>query len=1047
MKKITQLLASVLLTCSLGSKVNAQTLTGSVQTQPCNNNGAISLTVTGLTPPISYTAINYSSGQVIVNSNINSTTHVITGLPGFYLPWGNANLWYVTAFDGVNYANDTYTLTPAFGFTAQVNNGTCPAPSTLQATAFSGGTGPYTCSWTHQATSSNTVGNPVYVTATGDYNLVVTDANGCIVSAPGFSTGLTVMPNATFTVSINGTQANCTNGTASAIISGSGITPYSYTWNNGAVTPTLGGLTTGFYNCTVTDGQGCQSTAYYYLQQAVTLNINTTINNATCVQTNGAVTTFVNGGTAPYSYNWSNGATTANISGLTGGQSYQLQVTDANGCTGSGYAFVATSSPVYVTYTATPSSCTSPTGGATLTPSGGTAPYTVVWYISPLGSGNSITNKAPGTYSFKVTDANGCINTGAVVIPPVSVISAGVNAAPAVCPATTGAVSATVSGGTAPYTYLWNNASTTSGLTGVPFGVYTCTITDAVGCSVIKYTSLYQTSPISIGATVTPVNCIFAANGAATAAAIGGASPYTYSWSNGQTGASATGLNAGYYWVTATDANGCHKTANVQITNSGTSNSCYCTITGTVYADANSNCTQNTGENGIQNIQVHCSGVGYAYTNSNGVYSFQVPSGTYTITESVQQIYPLASCQTNNQVVSVVAAANCVSTVNFANNVVPISDLHIITSNINFPVPGNVYNQKVIVQNEGTITESSIQIGYRHDGNLSFGTCAPWSLTQQNAVTYPNWYSITSGFTSLAPANNSATFIDYNVPTNIPVNTNVSFNDSVSKASPIATSWLVDNTPWNNVNALNTTVLSSYDPNFKEVSPQGTSPQGIINTHDSILTYVVHFQNTGNYYAQNIVVVDTIDTDLNISTLRPGYSDHNFVATVDENRVARFRFNNINLPWKSNFGDALSSGMFVYSVKLKKNLTPGTQIKNKAAIYFDYNEPVITNTTLNTIGSVPTSLNTLNGRSADGSVLFPNPASNYVTLNFVSEESASAHFSVFDISGREVVSRDVNVTNGDNSLTENTSSFQNGVYLVQLKTADKVICKKLIVSK
>ncbi|MBL7930373.1 MAG: T9SS type A sorting domain-containing protein [Bacteroidia bacterium] len=245
---------------------------------------------------------------------------------------------------------------------------------------------------------------------------------------------------------------------------------------------------------------------------------------------------------------------------------------------------------------------------------------------------------------------------------------------------------------------------------------------------------------------------------------------------------------------------------------------------------------------------------------------------------------------------------------------------------------------------------------------------------------------------------------------------------------------------------MNTTVLSSYDPNFKEVSPQGTGPQGYIDGKDSILTYVIHFQNTGSYYAQNIVVVDTIDTDLNIGTLRPGYSDHNFTTTVDENRVARFSFKNINLPWQSQYGDALSSGMFVYSIKLKKNLAPLTQIKNKAAIYFDYNEPVITNTTLNTI-SLATGLSALNARMSDNSVLFPNPASNHVTLNFASKESAAGHLTIFDLSGREVVSKDVTVNAGENSLTENTSSFQDGVYLVQVKTAEQVICKKLIVSK
>ena len=118
-------------------------------------------------------------------------------------------------------------------------------------------------------------------------------------------------------------------------------------------------------------------------------------------------------------------------------------------------------------------------------------------------------------------------------------------------------------------------------------------------------------------------------------------------------------VGMGKYYLTVTDANGCKKTQQVTIGDNATSTSCYCTITGTVYADANNNCSQDGGENGIHNVQIHVSGMGYVYTNSNGVYQMQVPSGTYTVSETVQQIYPLAGCQTNHQVVNVTAASNC----------------------------------------------------------------------------------------------------------------------------------------------------------------------------------------------------------------------------------------------------------------------------------------------------------------------------------------------------------------------------------------------------
>jgi hypothetical protein len=1049
MKKLTQktlfLLALLLVMCT--ANFNAQTITGTVITQPCNNNGQIGVTVSGLTPPITYIYSGGLSGQSFTHSNVSTTSDNLTGIGAYYSPWGNANVWSIKASDLSGSAAITLTLNPAFTIDSiNVIPANCPAMSTVQAVNFIGGTSPFSCLWTNQTTSQNYSGNPATV-SNGPYVLTVTDGVGCIVSTPSFSGGIYVWSNSNININMTGTSANCTNGTATATATG-GTSPYTYLWNNNAASQSISGLSQGQFWCTATDAIGCQSTGYYYVQQAVTINYNQTITNATCLQNNGAITSFVNGGTAPYTYLWSNTATTANLTGLTGGQSYQVVVTDANGCTAINSVYVGVTTPIAVNYNTSPSSCTASTGAATLIATGGATPYSFLWYTFPSNTtGSTISSKPSGFYSFQVTDANGCVQTGQAYIPPVSAINAVLNSANIVCPATSGTITTSVSSPNPPYTYLWSNSATTSGISSVPLGSYNCTITNAVGCSVVKNALVAQSSPINVGLSSTPVTCMYSANGSMTASATGGTGPYTYTWSNSQTGATATSLLPGTYYVYVTDANGCHDHNHGNVGNSMSSNACYCTITGTVYNDANNNCVQNSGENGVQNIQIHCSGIGYAYTNSNGVYSFMAPSGTYTITESVQQIYPLASCQSNNQVVTVTAAANCVSTVNFANNTVPISDLRIITSNVNWPIPGNTYNQKVIVQNDGTLTESTIKIGYTHDGQLSYSSCTPWALTQQNSTTYPNWYSITSGFTTLNPGAGSTNYVSYNVPTNIPLNTAVVFNDTVAKSAPISTSWLTDNTPWNNVDNHTAYVIGSFDPNFKEVSPQGIGSQGNILVKDSILTYIVHFQNTGSYYAQNIVVVDTLDSDLSVTTLRPGYSDHTYTTSINETGVVKFTFPNIHLPWKSQYGDVLSSGMVTYSVKLKKNLALGTQIKNRAAIYFDYNDPIITNTTLNTLSAGPVSVTEIRGIDRNGALLFPNPANNYFTLAVTSAKNEDGMLSVFDISGREVSSKIVVLQTGENNLVENTSNLESGIYFVQLKSASTVVGKKLIIEK
>jgi uncharacterized repeat protein (TIGR01451 family) len=1046
-KKLLLPLACLFLSGLSSLRAQSVTITTSVVTHPCNNNGVATVTVLALTPPLSFTYSNWMANVSIVHTGITTTTDIVTGMAGYQAQWSNPNWWSVTASDGTNFAYGSFLLNPAFQDSIKIIPGTCPALSTLQAVGFSGGTSPYTCVWTNLTSNQVFTTNPAFV-APGNYGLMVTDGAGCQVgTANSGSTTINVWSNPTFTVGISGSAANCTNGTATVTVGSGAVSPFSYLWSNAATSPTLNSLTAGQYTCKVTDNIGCQATGYYYLQQAVTLTVNFTTTNATCLQNNGAAMCFAGGGTAPYTFAWSNGSTNQNLSGVTGGW-YTVQLLDANGCTGMGGTSIGVSTPINVTYNVSPSSCTSSTGGATLTATGGASPYSVIWYTFPSNTtGTSISAKPSGNYSFKVTDANGCIRTGAAFIPQTGTISAVLSNYAVVCPATTGSVVANVSGSNPPYTYQWSNGATTSVITGVALGSYNCTITSAIGCKVYKSGSLSQVSPVNVGLNTNFTSCLYSTNGSIIAQATGGTSPYTYQWSNGPTTPANTGLGVGNYVVTATDANGCKATKYGYVGNSGNANNCYCTIMGTVYVDANSNCVRNAGENGVHNIQVHCSGFGYAYTDVNGVYRFQVPTGTYTISETVHQLYPLASCQANNQTVSVVAANNCTSTVNFANNVVPLHDLHVITCNWNWPIPGNQYSQKVIVQNDGTINETTGKFAYKHDGQLSYLGSSNWALAQPNN-SFPTWYRVTSGFPSLTPQTSSSSFLTYNVATNIPINTQVMFNDTITHNSPIGTTWLTDNTPWNNVNTHYASVVASYDPNFKEVIPHGVGATGDITTTDSILTYVIHFQNTGSYFAQNIVLVDTISGNLRTNTLRPGYSDHKYSATLSDGGVLKFNFDNIMLPWKSQYGDNMSSGMVTYSIKMKKNLPVGSTIRNKAAIYFDYNEPVITNNTINTIvAGTGVSIEEHVLRGKNDALLFPNPANTWFTLLMMSDEASKGTLSVYDINGRQVSTREVELEAGENRLLEKTADLSNGIYFVQLKTDNVNIGKKLVITK
>lgn len=1032
---------SIIFLLGLILHVMGQTATGVVTQTPCNNDGIYTITTTGIPLPITYTY--YVNGTTVVHANVNSATDQLTNIgmsPNGYL--------YCQAIGGgiAGYAQNSYT--PSFVFDINVTSPTCPATmGTIDAVQASGTTGPFTYTWTNAQTSTVYTGNNISVPV-GTYDGDILDqTTGCLLHIEDTNIVVTQLSNVT--ASISTTPASCTNGTATAVASG-GVAPYSYLWSNGATTSTITGLSQGYYPVTITDAQGCYSN---YLGASVVQNpqitVNKTVTNATCLQPNGSVIAFGSGGVGPYTYSWSNGQVGNTATNLPGNNFYTVIATDANGCVGETMAYVGSSTPINVTYTTTPSQCTSATGSATLSPSGGMAPYTYFWVSNPSVTGPAISNVAPGTYAFQVTDANGCIRNGSVVIAPISVINATINASTVVCPATTGTATAVVSGTNAPFSYLWNTAATTSSISGVPLGTYSCTITDALGCSVTKTKTISAVSPINLGVSTVNATCIYNTDGSANAIASGGTAPYSYAYSNGTTTQNATGLGVDDYYVIVTDMNGCSSYAHFWINNANTSQSCYCTIEGDVYVDANADCIHDSGENGVENIMIHCSGFGYTFTDANGHYSFQVPSGTYTISEQVNQYYPLSACQSNNNSVTVVAASGCNTVVDFSNAVNPLHDLKIVTVNSTIPpVPGSTYQQTVIVKNEGTITESGIQLGYEHDGQLSYSGATSPGFVQLSPVVHPNTYSVQTGFPSLTPGVAHVMLVNYNTPTSIPLGTAVNFGDTVASAAPIDVNWLLDNSPWNNVNAYQTTVIGSYDPNYKEVSPRGIGAAGLVPMETKEFDYTIHFQNEGTYFAQNIKVTDQLDADFDWTTFKPGYSDYEYSTTVSETGLVTFTFANIHLPWKSQYGDALSSALVHYSIQRKTTNPAGTEFTNTANIYFDYNAPITTNTTLTTLDE-PSGIDEMQTGVNDVTVdLYPVPVNDNLTIRVANvSKSETAMVSIIDLTGKEVLSDKVDLNEGSTIITKNLRNLMTGTYLTRIQFENgSAIVKKIILN-
>jgi len=1000
-----------------------QTVTATVTTTPCHADGVLMATASGLTPPLTFTY--YEGVGTVTHTGVLTMTDNLTAYAGEAVD--------VEVTDGTGFAYTYFTGAPPFTYTVTNTPATCPTLSSATI-AVTGGTSPYTYQWyTIPGGTLASTTNPASL-PDGQYNVMITDAAGCNYGSLYTPDSIYIYSLPAFSYSVTTTDANCTNGTASVGTISGGTAPYSYSWSTLATTSAITSLTTGYYYVNVTDASGCSVNNYAYVNQAIAITASITPTPATCMATDGAVIAFGAGGMPPYSYLWSNGATTQSQTGLASG-SYSVHVTDANGCVGDGYTYVSASTPITVTYTSTPSSCTSATGTATVAISGGTTPYTTNWYSYPPQTGVTATSLAPGNYSFHITDAAGCVQSGTVNVPPIDMMSLGLSSTSATCTLANGSASVSVSGGATPLTYLWNTGGTASSLSSIASGYYSVTVTDVNGCTASGYTDVGIYSPVGVALATTPASCIFSSDGSIAASVWGGTSPYSYSWSTGGTGSSIGSLGAGYYSVYVTDATGCSRSSYAYLSADPSGTACYCTISGTVYYDINGNCVQDAGEPGISGIQMHCSGMGYTYTDASGHYSFIVPTGSYTVSETVLAYYPLSACQVNNIPVSVTASAGCTTAVDFANSMATIHDIHVSTWDYNFPVPGNSYSQAVIVKNMGTVSESAILAGYNTDGQLGMPSFAPSGIFAGTG----DWYNTAAGFTTLAPGGAQPFIASYGVPTDIPMSTSVVFKDSAAYMAPIS-NWLTDYSPWNNVNYFTTTVVSSYDPNFKEVSPKGTGAAGYISTNDSVLEYMVHFQNTGTYYAENITVKDTLDPNLDWTTLKPIFSSANCTVDLSENGVATFTFHDINLP-PSSMSAMNSNGMFTYTVRQRPGLTEGTQIRNKASIYFDYNEPIVTNSTLNTIGS-PVAVAGIEGPESSFN-LYPNPAGStcYITINSVA--AGEADLRITDITGKMVRDIKMNLLQGKQTSQIDVSALSSGIYFVTLSNGGKVETHKL----
>lgn len=609
------------------------------------SNGSINITASGGTSPYTY---NWGGGITTEDrSNLSAGIYSVT----------------VTDNNGCTTANSFNVTQPAaaLSVTGTTSNITCIGGNngSINITA-AGGTSPYAYNWG----SGITIEDRSNLGA-GTYTVTVTDNHNCTTTS-----SFTITQPASGVV-VTGTTADVTcfggsNGSINITAAG-GTSPYSYSWGGGITTEDRSNLAVGNYSVTTTDMNGCTTTASFAITQPGAITATTSPANISCFGgSNGAINLTVNGGTVPYTYDWSNDGPetpdndTEDLSNLATG-CFTVTITDINACTATASACITQpSSAVAVSGTAQNISCFGGNNGAiNITASGGTAAYSYNW-----GGGISSedrNNLTQGTYSVTVTDAQSCTTASSFTItqPASAVAVTGTTTSVTCSGGNNGSINITPSGGTSPYNYNWGGGITTEDRNNLSTGTYSVTVSDALNCTATAaFTIALQGTALVVTGSTTNISCFGGSNGTINITASGGSAPYSYDWGGGIATEDRTNLSAGTYTITASDNNGCATTASFSVTQPASA----VAVTG---ATANVSCFG--GNNGAINITASGGTSPYTY-NWTGSLALEdrtnLPSGNYTVTVMDNNSCSTTASYTITQPASAVGAMGTVTNIN-----------------------------------------------------------------------------------------------------------------------------------------------------------------------------------------------------------------------------------------------------------------------------------------------------------------------------------------------------------------------------------------------
>ncbi len=512
--------------------------------------GRIDLTVTGGTPPYSYLWNNGAAVEDITNLVAGDYSVVITDASGC-----------------IAIVNTTVNQpASALSATASVTNVLCFGGTTgaIDITV-AGGTSPYTFVWNNGVTTEDLIN-----LAAGSYFVMVTDLNGCMFS---LTVPIIQPPSSVGGSVIARNNVSCFGGNNGTVtVGGSGGTgPWEYQLDAGTFqsSGTFGSLTAGTYNITIRDANMCTFVLPVTITEPSAPLGGNIVSQSDVLCFNGAsgtVTVTGSGGTSPYGYSIDGGVFQSSgiFTGLNAGL-HTIAIRDSNLCTFS--LPVTLGQPVSPAggsiISQTDVKCYGETtGNVTVLGSGGTPPYTYSINGGSFQTSGLFENLGAGTYNITVRDFNLCQFVMQVIIgQPASPLTVTITSTNVLCiGGASGTATALPSGGTAPYTFLWNTVppQTTAMAANLPAGTYTVTVTDNNGCVSSGVATISQPSvALTATLTVTDVGCNGSSDGSINLTVSNGALPMTFLWSNGAVTEDLNGIAVGTYSVSVTDANGC----------------------------------------------------------------------------------------------------------------------------------------------------------------------------------------------------------------------------------------------------------------------------------------------------------------------------------------------------------------------------------------------------------------------------------------------------------------------------------------------------------